>query len=888
ALAAGRKAKDTALIKRVVEVGKTVTAAKQQWDGFHKAQATLAKTPDDPAANLAVGRYLALVQGDWEQGLVHLAKGPDGPLKDLAVKGLKPPSEPAALAEMGDAWFNASDKAKGKDKVELRAGAAYWYSLAEPGLTGLAKTIVEKRLKELGGKVAVAQPSSGGKMPETIELPLAPGVGMKFRLIPAGTFTMGTPGNASETPHRVDITKPFYLGATEVTQAQWLAVMGSNPSAFPGELERPVEKVSWNDCQVFLERLNSSAAARKLRFRLPTEAEWEYACRAGTTTKYYFGDDVALLLQNAWFKDNSNGTPHPVGQLKPNPWGLYDMYGNVYDWCSDWFAKDYYQNSPAADPEGPPSGMHRVLRGGAFSNLPEPCRSGGRNARAPDVADNPYGLRVVCEPKVKAAATTRRASKGVAAPIDVLKLIDLQRDVVSGSGWKLRDGTLILPAAPASGAAPRLMLSAPPWEEYSLHMAVRPTGNNCGLFVGLVIGGARCGLYCEPAYTALGMVDGVHPNSSPTKSKAIWDGEKPVDLVCDVRAGGVTVRAIGQPILTWAGDPQRLSMHGAWTVPNPRALIIGPRGAACEITRLELTTIGADTGVGMHNTGLPARSGAKRPLAFSQAEVERSVANWVLSLGGKVKVTSPAELTPTSDPPEITSADQLPAEPFVVFGIDLSEKKSVTDSDLARTAGLANLVELKLHGTATGDAGMAYIGQIPRLKLLYLHNTKVTDAGLSELDQLTNLTHLFLTGTRTTDAGFVHLRQLTAMRHLGLQNTGLTDAGMKNLAAMPHLRWLAISRTTITDLALKELTRNLEITDVELVRTKISDAGLMQVRSMPMLSGLNLDQTAISDRGLEVLATIPGLKSVHLTGSKVTDDGVQKFRARRPDCEITR
>jgi len=218
ALAAGRKAKDAALTKRVVEAGKTVGSAKQQWEAWKKAERALAQSPDDPAANLAVGRHFAFVQGDWERGLAHLAKGPDGPLKDLSAKGLKPPTEPAALAEMGDAWFAAAEKAKGKDKADLRAGAAYWYSLAEPGLTGLAKTIVEKRLKDLGGKVTVAQPGSAGKLPETIELPLAPGVGMKFRLIPAGTFMMGAHGaqGGNERSHQVNITRPFYFGITEV------------------------------------------------------------------------------------------------------------------------------------------------------------------------------------------------------------------------------------------------------------------------------------------------------------------------------------------------------------------------------------------------------------------------------------------------------------------------------------------------------------------------------------------------------------------------------------------------------------------------------------------------------------------------------------------------
>ncbi|HEX3659585.1 MAG TPA: SUMF1/EgtB/PvdO family nonheme iron enzyme [Pirellulales bacterium] len=399
ALAAGRKAKDAALTKRVVEVGKTVTAAKQQWDGWHKGQAALAKTPDDTAANLAVGRYLALVQGDWEQGLVHLAKGPDGPLKDLAAKGLKPPTEPAALAELGDAWFAASDKAKGKDKADLRAGAAYWYSLAEPGLTGLARTIVEKRLKDLGGKVAIA-PSASGKMPETIELALAPGVGMKFRLIPGGTFIMGTPGAAGkELAHQVKITRAFYLGITEVTLAHWLAIMGNIPDTSQGDVRHPVENASWNDCQRFLERLNQTSAANMFRFRLPTEAEWEYACRAGTTTEYYFGDDPTLLSQYAWVKDNANGTTHPAGQLKPNAWGLFDMCGNVFEICSDWWAQDYYKDSLADDPQGPPIGINRVKRGGSWSTPSGLCRSAARNYVPPDYVGAAHGLRVVCEPK---------------------------------------------------------------------------------------------------------------------------------------------------------------------------------------------------------------------------------------------------------------------------------------------------------------------------------------------------------------------------------------------------------------------------------------------------------------------------------------------------------
>ncbi|HEX3655781.1 MAG TPA: SUMF1/EgtB/PvdO family nonheme iron enzyme, partial [Pirellulales bacterium] len=704
ALAAGRKAKDTALIKRVVEVGKTVTAAKQQWDGFHKAQATLAKTPDDTAANLAVGRYLALVQGDWEQGLAHLAKGPDGPLKDLAVKGLKPPAEPAALAEMGDAWFDAADKAKGKDKADLRAGAAYWYSLAEPGLTGLAKTIVEKRLKELGGKVAVAQSGSGGKLPETIELPLAPGVSMKFRLIPAGTFTMGAPGTkGQELDHQVNITRPFYFGITEVTQAQWLAVMGSNPSASPGDLERPVEGASWNDCQQFLERLNQTEAARKTRFRLPTEAEWEYACRAGTTTGFCFGDDLGVLPQFGWFKENSAGTTHPVGQLKPNAWGLFDMHGNVYEWCSDWWGPDYYKESPPDDPQGPPVGANHLVRGGSWSTLPFPCRSYARNYSAQDAAAaTPFGLRVVWQPELRAGAASKRRASG-----------------------------------------------------------------------------------------------------GPSKS-------------------------------------------------TPRS----------------------------------QPSGGKRPLAFNQADVERGVANWVLSLGGKVKVTLPA--TPGQNPVEITAAAQLPAEPFVLYGIELNDCNTVTDKDFARIEGLANLVEFKVRQVPIGDEGVAHLAHQRNLSWLILMNTNTTDAGLVAIGALAQLNSLVIAGNRKiTDAGVAHLRGLTQLRSLWLNFTAITGAGLKHLHNLPMLLSLGLPDTKLGESDLKDLAGFKTVTFVSIDGTPgATDAGMAILRAMPALTGLHVAHSSVGDKGLEILATFPGLKTLDVKASRVTDAGVQRFRALRPDCEI--
>ena len=218
-----------------------------------------------------------------------------------------------------------------------------------------------------------------------LALDLGGGVTMKLALLAAGKFMMGE----GKDRHEVTLSKPFYMGVTEVTQAQYEAVMGTNPSHFKGATN-PVEMVSWNDAAEFCKKLSEKT---RQAVRLPTEAEWEYACRAGTTTQFCFGDDDSALGDYAWYEVNSGDTTHPVGQKKPNAWGLYDMHGNVWEWCADWY--DDYPKAPVTDPQGPPSGTYRVLRAGAWVSLPSSCRSANRNFYAPIARTNYYGFRVV-------------------------------------------------------------------------------------------------------------------------------------------------------------------------------------------------------------------------------------------------------------------------------------------------------------------------------------------------------------------------------------------------------------------------------------------------------------------------------------------------------------
>jgi formylglycine-generating enzyme required for sulfatase activity len=217
-------------------------------------------------------------------------------------------------------------------------------------------------------------------------------IGMEFVLIPAGTFMMGSAtGNADERPvHRVTLSKPFYMGKYEVTQEQWQAVMGDNPSMFQVDLRQPVEQVWWDDVFTFIGKLNAMEGGEK--YRLPTEAEWEYAARAGSTTAYSFGDDPQRLGEYAWYKDNSGDRTHPVGQLKPNAWGLYDTLGNVWEWVQDWYGP--YPDGPVTDPHGPSSGTHRLRRGCGFNNFAEFCRTANRYS-VPGYRDYFLGFRLV-------------------------------------------------------------------------------------------------------------------------------------------------------------------------------------------------------------------------------------------------------------------------------------------------------------------------------------------------------------------------------------------------------------------------------------------------------------------------------------------------------------
>jgi len=256
-----------------------------------------------------------------------------------------------------------------------------------------------------GGR-AVLKPAIPPKPAKNIVLDLGNETTLTLVLIPRGTFLMGSPANEKgfhrgQGPQReVAITKPFYMGIYEVTQAQYEAVVGRNQSRVKGATN-PVENVSKDDALLFCRKATEKTG---LQIRLPTEAEWEYACRAGTQTRFSSGDDDNRLGDHAWYEDNSGVKSHPVGQKARNTWGLYDMHGNVFEWCSDHYDVYYYQKGDNVDPQGPADArqglpQQEVLRGGSYCDSAQGCRAARRGAHPRYLRDRNIGFRVVADVK---------------------------------------------------------------------------------------------------------------------------------------------------------------------------------------------------------------------------------------------------------------------------------------------------------------------------------------------------------------------------------------------------------------------------------------------------------------------------------------------------------
>ncbi len=411
-----------------------VKLAQAMFAVVEKAQTTLESDAADPDANSSVGRWLCFHKLQWDEGLPYLKKSKDDKLKAVAAMESPPPDQAEKQAAIADAWVELmpNQPVAFRDAIAARAGE--WYERAVSHLgAGLLKLRIEKKIKELADSRGdkTGKPTGGRSLNNSI--------GMRLALIPAGEFVMGSPvaeqnRGGNETQHKVRITKPFYLGAFPVTQAEYARVVGSNPSYFSASNNRlvaasrvdtsrfPVEQVSADDAEGFCRLLGESpkekAAGR--RYRLPTEAEWEYSCRAGTTTAYSFGPTINLQMANYSggeriydFAPGAKQSTTPVGVYKANAFGLFDMHGNVFEICKDWTGRgDAAEGAePVDDPQGPGAGFSKITRGGCFSSSSSQCRSAYRGYIFPSGRFRTTGFRVACD-----TPGTTTAAKPTAKP----------------------------------------------------------------------------------------------------------------------------------------------------------------------------------------------------------------------------------------------------------------------------------------------------------------------------------------------------------------------------------------------------------------------------------------------------------------------------------------
>ncbi len=371
--------------KRGLTQAKRGTSGDGSVPAFHDIKALYEQaTAKYAEAATVAGERLAAAKGDAETA----RKDALASQKQIGTDERKYAEDEVAAGDR--AWSSAEEALADGDYAK----AAEYYGAAETQYAKAVEVTPERKL--------LAQAPKAG---QTRSVDLGGGVTLELVWIPPGDFMMGSPAGEEnrdddETQHRVTLTKGFWLGKYEVTQAQWRAVMGNTIGQqrdkankdwpLRGEgADYPIYYVSWDDCQAFIKRLNAKGQGT---FRLPTEAEWEYACRAGSTTAYCFGDSSSTLGSYGWYNENSGSKTHSVGGKSANAWGLHDMHGNVWEWCQDWHGT--YPSGSVTDPTGPSAGSYRVARGGSWYFNPRYCRSAVRSWSAPGDRYDILGFRL--------------------------------------------------------------------------------------------------------------------------------------------------------------------------------------------------------------------------------------------------------------------------------------------------------------------------------------------------------------------------------------------------------------------------------------------------------------------------------------------------------------
>jgi len=606
-------------------------------------------------------------------------------------------------------------------------------------------------------KQATSQSTKAGDktigLPKELTVDLGGGVKLEIVLIPAGEFLMGSPDSDKDSfpfefvwkpQHRVRITKPFYMGKYLVTQEQWEAVMGNNPSYFKGP-KNPVEMVSWEDCQKFLKRLNDKVGGGK--FQLPTEAQWEYACRAGSKTKYCFGDDERQLGDYAWHDKIWGGKTHPVGEKKPNAWGLYDMHGNTFEWCQDWWNAGYYRESPVDDPPGAATGSSRVNRGGSWYTPAWSCRSAFRYRDSPGGRLPVLGLRVSRVPADKSTTGSPPANEHFDTTSAAKPPGELSFDT-DPEHFKA-----VLQIQPGEVA----FVTEP--EHFKAVFQIQPPG----LVLNDVDDAELDLLKTHPNLQSLRMRATKVTDSELARLKVLTR----LELLDLGYCKNVTDAGLGH--LKGLTTLQSLNLDGTRITDAGLASLKGlPQLRILDLRGTKVT----NGGVKKLQQALPKCKIAE-PAAASPAPATPKANDQ----SNKTSAAKPAdEVSPTSDQSPTKEGAKTESNPVPTHELtaETNTDQAKAIAEIKKLGGKVTVdekspvISVELEGTRVSDANLASLKGLTQLQSLELKNTDVTDAGLAIVKGLTHLQSLDLTTSKVTDAGLANLCELTTLQTLNL------------------------------------------------------------------------------------------------------------------------
>jgi len=783
----------------------------------------------------------------------------------------------------------------------------------------------------------VAPPPAPEKKTEAIPAQFRNNLGMKFIWIPPGSFTMGSPleeigrgkkwdgQRIDETPHKVTLAKGFYMGEYTVTQEQWQEVMGNNPSHFKGEKDLPVEMVSWDDCQEFIRKLREKD---KKPYRLPFEAEWEYACRAGTTKPFHFGETISTDQANYNGRIYGNGKEGinrskttPVGSFPANAFGLHDMHGNVWQWCQDWLGD--YPHKDLTDPQGPEIGTKRVVRGGCWLNSPQDCRSASRDWDVPGSRNANLGFRLclsVEEDSILAPKKNNTKKDVVALPPPfVPPTFDEKEAKKQQEDWAAK---LKLPVEATNKLGMKMILIPPAGEalpkayylgkyevtqgEWEKVMGYNPSGfgpknakvagMDTSKFPVEMLNWFDSVEFCNKLSEQEGMKPYYDLKVTKRAGKQIDEAEVkilggsgyhiPTDMEWDrgCRAGTKTRYHFG------GGEEDLLDY--AWFEKNsdgrPHAVgekkpngfgLYDMHGNVWEWNEEMLThaTTGAPErvirgGDWNHLAGYCAVNHRTRPGPAARTH------DYGLRLARVAEAKAPvvkAKDGPLSEDPDRRAAEYVLSIGGIVRVNELDDNINGIAA-LPREAFRLTSVDLERNKQATDEA-LAVLKDCKSLMILNLWATPVSDAGLAHFRDCKNLIRVDLNDTKVSDTGLVHLKDCKNLVHLNLSGTGVSDAGLVHFKVCKGLKSLLLWGTKVTDAGLVQFEGCKELDDLSLGNTQVSDAGLTPFKDCQLIH-LKLEFTRVTDAGLVFLKESKNLRNLYLRKTRVTDKGLASVK----------